>query len=98
MRHIWSEAKSTDWLGCNFYEGEVQVGELVEAIRGDNIFIDDGALGIVLKVHDNAKSSSFQLITVLFGDKEMTWPRRTITRLVGNANKAKRIKEFSTCS
>ena len=82
MRHIWSESKSTDWLGCNFHEGEVQVGDLVQAIRGDNVFIEDNALGIVLKVHDNAKSSSFQLITVLFGDRKMTWPRRTIRRLL----------------
>ena len=72
MKHVWGEPKSTDWLGCNFHEGEVQVGDLVQAIRGDNVFIDDGALGIVLKVHDNAKSSSFQLITVAFGDRKMT--------------------------
>ena len=69
------------WDGMNFHEGEVQVGDLVEAIIGDNVFIDDGALGIVLKVHDNAKSSSFQLVTVVFGDRKMTWPRRTIKRL-----------------
>lgn len=97
MRHAWNSTPN-EWLGCNFYEGEVQVGDLVEAIQGDNVFVNDGALGIVLKVHDNAKSSSFQLITVLFDGKEVTWPRRTITRLIGKENKAKRIKELSTCS
>ena len=92
MRHAWNSTPN-EWLGCNFYEGEVQVGDLVEAIGGDNVFIDAGALGIVLKVHDNAKSSSFQLITVLFGDKEMTWPRRTITRLVGKNAKQKMLNK-----
>ena len=85
------------WLaqaGQNIKEGG-RVGDLVQAIRGDNVFIEDNALGIVLKVHDNAKSSSFQLITVAFGDRKMTWPRRTITRLVGNN---KQIKELNTCS